>query len=381
MARPVKGQYRVASQIATDRYYAAHLLGDFGDRRAVRSCVPVERSRRSAPSSRGLSRDWRTRAVGPLLDALDDDSPSMRVLVDLRARDAEGEGGAPPPERLAGRPPEIEFGAQVSVADAAKSRHRKAAVTSLASRPMVNLQKSLAGPVTSFALVAVLVASCAARPVADAVAAAGCRPTASARTSSPRRGRTSSRRRAAPGHLRRRAAGDSRCGHTPARLRRRRGVAGSGKLHAGTAGAAPRRARAGVCRVQHASRRRILEGTPRRGPDRLRRPDLAAAAGWQGICPTHDGYRRFRMDAFRKLLQDFAIDGVWLDYHHSHASWEQAEPEMPDTCFCDRCLRRFQDATAIRCLTCRRPSARPCSCPHTARPGSAGGGCVHGLGP
>ena len=54
------------------------------------------------------------------------------------------------------------------------------------------------------------------------------------------------------------------------------------------------------------------------------------------------------MDAFRTLLQDFAIDGVWLDYHHSHASWERAEPDMPDTCFCDRCLRRFQEATAIR---------------------------------
>jgi arylsulfatase A len=70
--------------------------------------------------------------------------------------------------------------------------------------------------------------------------------------------------------------------------------------------------------------------------------------GWQGICPTHEAYRRFRMDAFRKLLQDFAIDGVWLDYHHSHASWERADPDMPDTCFCDRCLRRFQEATAIR---------------------------------
>ena len=70
--------------------------------------------------------------------------------------------------------------------------------------------------------------------------------------------------------------------------------------------------------------------------------------GWQGICPTHDGYRRFRMDAFRKLLTDFAVDGVWLDYHHGHASWERADPEMPDTCFCERCLRRFQDATAIR---------------------------------
>jgi hypothetical protein len=73
-----------------------------------------------------------------------------------------------------------------------------------------------------------------------------------------------------------------------------------------------------------------------------------APHGWQGICPTHDGYRRFRMEAFRTLLREFAIDGVWLDYHHSHASWERADPEMPDTCFCDRCLRRFAEATAIR---------------------------------
>jgi hypothetical protein len=53
------------------------------------------------------------------------------------------------------------------------------------------------------------------------------------------------------------------------------------------------------------------------------------------------------MRAFRTLLEAFAIDGVWLDYHHAHASWEQAVPNMPDTCFCDRCLLRFQKATGI----------------------------------
>ena len=63
--------------------------------------------------------------------------------------------------------------------------------------------------------------------------------------------------------------------------------------------------------------------------------------GWQGVCPTHAGYRRFRMDAFRKVLADFDIDGIWLDYHHSHASWERAVPRMPDTCFCPRCLSQF----------------------------------------
>jgi hypothetical protein len=68
--------------------------------------------------------------------------------------------------------------------------------------------------------------------------------------------------------------------------------------------------------------------------------------GWQGICPTHPGYRRYRMEAFRDVLERFPLDGIWLDYHHSHASWEQAEPNMPDTCFCSRCITRFSQETS-----------------------------------
>lgn len=67
--------------------------------------------------------------------------------------------------------------------------------------------------------------------------------------------------------------------------------------------------------------------------------------GWQGICPTHPEYRRFRMEEFRALLARYAMEGVWLDYHHSHASWERAEPAMPDTCFCDRCVEQFSRET------------------------------------
>jgi hypothetical protein len=69
--------------------------------------------------------------------------------------------------------------------------------------------------------------------------------------------------------------------------------------------------------------------------------------GWQGVCPTHPGYRRDRMDAFRQVLKAAPIDGVWLDYHHSHANWEQARPNLPDTCFCSRCLSLFQKHTQI----------------------------------
>jgi hypothetical protein len=69
--------------------------------------------------------------------------------------------------------------------------------------------------------------------------------------------------------------------------------------------------------------------------------------GWQGVCPTHPGYRRERMEAFRKVLASAPIDGIWLDYHHAQANWEQARPNLPDTCFCDRCLLRFQEETRV----------------------------------
>ncbi|GAC1467708.1 MAG: hypothetical protein NVSMB9_09620 [Isosphaeraceae bacterium] len=78
------------------------------------------------------------------------------------------------------------------------------------------------------------------------------------------------------------------------------------------------------------------EGSPSPPPD-----------GWQGVCPTHPGYRKNRMDAFRKTLKEFEIDGIWLDYHHAHASWEQAIPDLPDTCFCARCVERFTRETGI----------------------------------
>lgn len=69
--------------------------------------------------------------------------------------------------------------------------------------------------------------------------------------------------------------------------------------------------------------------------------------GWQGISPHHAEYRRERMAAFRKLLADQPIDGVWLDYHHAHASWERAEPILPETGFEPYALAQFQADTGL----------------------------------
>jgi len=92
---------------------------------------------------------------------------------------------------------------------------------------------------------------------------------------------------------------------------------------------------------------RYLKDHPDAAPIGVDGKVCPAPHGWQGICPTHPGYRQYRMDEFRRVLKDYEIDGIWLDYHHSHASWERAVPDMPDTCFCERCLKQFQRDTKI----------------------------------
>ncbi len=70
--------------------------------------------------------------------------------------------------------------------------------------------------------------------------------------------------------------------------------------------------------------------------------------GWQGVSPFDAGYRKNRMDEFRRVLETYEVDGIWLDYHHSHASWERAEPVMPDTDFSPAALKQFQQKTGIQ---------------------------------
>jgi hypothetical protein len=69
--------------------------------------------------------------------------------------------------------------------------------------------------------------------------------------------------------------------------------------------------------------------------------------GWQGVSPFHAGYRKDRMDEFRRVLETFEIDGIWLDYHHAHASWERDEPAMPDTDFSPAALQQFTTKTGV----------------------------------
>jgi hypothetical protein len=84
------------------------------------------------------------------------------------------------------------------------------------------------------------------------------------------------------------------------------------------------------------------------GPDGKPSP---APQGWQGVSAFHPAYRRERMTEFRRVLKTFDIDGIWLDYHHAHASWERAEPDLPDTDFSSVALRQFSETTGIELPT------------------------------
>jgi len=74
---------------------------------------------------------------------------------------------------------------------------------------------------------------------------------------------------------------------------------------------------------------------------------VEAASWFMGVCPTEPGFYQYRMDQLRKLLSDFDLDGVWMDYVHWHAQFEEPEPILPETCFCDHCLDTFSKDTDI----------------------------------
>ena len=72
---------------------------------------------------------------------------------------------------------------------------------------------------------------------------------------------------------------------------------------------------------------------------------VEAASWFMGACPTEPGFRRYRFDQLRALLTTYELDGVWMDYVHWHAQFEDPEPILPETCFCDHCLDRFSADT------------------------------------
>jgi hypothetical protein len=90
-----------------------------------------------------------------------------------------------------------------------------------------------------------------------------------------------------------------------------------------------------------------VEAHPDAWPVNEKGQKVDEASWFMGVCPTNVQYRGFRMHQLRKLLQTFDLDGVWMDYVHWHAQFEEPEPILPETCFCSSCLSAFENRTGI----------------------------------
>jgi len=116
------GKRTLQAQIIQDRYYAVHLLGELRDPRAIPILIPLLKD-----ADLNYKVPWALEqigdkgAIGPLLDVLDDESPSMRVLAIYALETLNAREALPRLILLLDDHRTSNFGSQVSVADAARA--------------------------------------------------------------------------------------------------------------------------------------------------------------------------------------------------------------------------------------------------------------------
>jgi hypothetical protein len=66
-----------------------------------------------------------------------------------------------------------------------------------------------------------------------------------------------------------------------------------------------------------------------------------------GVCPTNEAFLNSRLQALQELVTRQKLDGIWLDYLHWHAQFEDPRPRLPETCFNESCVKLFQEETGI----------------------------------
>lgn len=112
----------IQEQIREDRYYAAHLLGDLKDPRAIPILVPLlsdPEINYIVPWSLGQIGD--RSAIAPLVESLSDPNPSMRVLAIYALVELKATGALPRLRQLLEDNARSNFGKLESVAEAAEA--------------------------------------------------------------------------------------------------------------------------------------------------------------------------------------------------------------------------------------------------------------------
>ncbi|MBN1621892.1 MAG: hypothetical protein JW871_04810 [Endomicrobiales bacterium] len=63
---------------------------------------------------------------------------------------------------------------------------------------------------------------------------------------------------------------------------------------------------------------------------------------YAGLCPTQKWLRDKKLKHIEFLVNNYNVDGIWLDFTRYPCHWEVPEPKIEETCFCDTCLSGFQ---------------------------------------
>jgi len=66
-----------------------------------------------------------------------------------------------------------------------------------------------------------------------------------------------------------------------------------------------------------------------------------------GVCPTNKAFVDAKLAALKQLVTSHRLDGVWLDYMHWHAQFEDPKPLLPETCFNESCVSEFQERAQL----------------------------------
>lgn len=86
---------------------------------------------------------------------------------------------------------------------------------------------------------------------------------------------------------------------------------------------------------------------PNSRPINLRGKPIAKQNWYCGLCPTQEWLRKEKLDSIRSIVENFDVDGIWLDFIRYPCHWEVISPVLEDTCFCHTCIEKFKTDTGI----------------------------------
>lgn len=74
---------------------------------------------------------------------------------------------------------------------------------------------------------------------------------------------------------------------------------------------------------------------------------IAKQDWYVGLCPTQEKLRGEKLSYIKKIVEDFEIDGIWLDFIRYPCHWEVVFPILEETCFCDVCIEKFKNDAKV----------------------------------